>query len=116
VTRELPSFGVLNAGESYKFEIIVRAQSTYKDGKTGLNLVASGSGHTLNFNYMATSVAEYRNGANWLGYQFLVIGTITVAAGGSSLAVHLIDGSGTSGTYQITASGIALITLVGSVN
>jgi hypothetical protein len=109
-------FGVLNAGQSYKFEIIVRAKSNYKDGKTGLNLVASGTGHTLSFNYMTTSVVEYRSGATWAGYQFLVIGTINVAAGGSSLAIHLIDGTGTSGANTITATGIASITLVGSVS
>jgi hypothetical protein len=109
-------FGVLEAGQSYKFEIIIRAKSSYKDGKTGLNLVASGAGHTLSFNYMTTSVVEYRGGATWAGYQFLVIGSISVAAGGSSLAVYLIDGTGTTGSNAITASGIASITLVGSVS
>jgi hypothetical protein len=105
----------LAAGNSYKFEIIVRGQTNNKDGKTGLDILASGSGHTVNFSYITSSITEYRNSSTWNGYQFLVIGTIVVASGGSSLAVTLIDGTATTAAAPITATGIASITLVGSV-
>ncbi|NBY51051.1 MAG: hypothetical protein EBQ55_00590, partial [Actinobacteria bacterium] len=107
--------GTLTAGQSYKFEIVVRAKTSSNSGRVGLNLLASGSGHTLNFNYMTSTVTEIQNNAVWVGYQYFVIGTIVVAAGGSSLAVTLIDGTGATGSTAITATGTASITLVGSV-
>ena len=107
--------GTLVAGNSYKFEIIVRAKTSDNSGRTGLDLLASGSGHTKAFSYMTSVISEVESNTTWRGYQFLVIGTITVAAGGSSLAISLIDGTATSGTFPITATGIASITLIGSV-
>ena len=116
-TSALSSYvGTLVAGNSYKFEIIIRAKTSFIDGKTGLDLVASGSGHTLKFSYITSVVSEVQSNATWKGYQFLVIGTIVVGAGGSALAVSLIDGTATTGgADSISASGIASITLVGSV-
>ncbi len=108
-------FGTLLAGSSYKFEFIVRGQSSYSSGRTGLAVLASGSGHSLSYNYITSNNTEYQNGSPWTGYQFMVIGTIRVGDGGSTLAVTLIDGGGTTGSAAITATGIASITLVGSV-
>ena len=62
---------------------------------------------------MTSTVTEIQNNAVWVGYQYFVIGTIVVAAGGSSLAVTLIDGTGAAGSTAITATGTAPITLVG---
>jgi hypothetical protein len=80
-----------------------------------LDLLTSGTGHTLSFSYITSSITEVQSNSVWNGYQFLVIGTITVGAGGSSLAVSLIDGTATTSSASITATGIASITLVGSV-
>ena len=108
-------FGSLAAGQNYKFEIIVRARTSNKDGRTGLDLISSGSGNTVSFSYITSSVTEVQSNAVWNGYQFLVIGTIKVGASTTSLAITLIDGTATTGTAAITASGIASITLVGSI-
>jgi hypothetical protein len=64
---------------------------------------------------MASSITELESGNPWIGFQYLVIGTIRVGAGGSTLAVSLIDGMATTASNPITASGLASITLVGSV-
>jgi hypothetical protein len=108
-------FGNLVGGLSYKFEIVVRAQSNYNEGRVGLNLLASGEGNSVNYLYTTSSVTELKDGDPWKGYQYNIIGTITAGVGGSSLAVSLIDGTAATGSYPITATGLAVITLVGSV-
>ncbi|MFM8843969.1 MAG: hypothetical protein ACKOFJ_07090 [Actinomycetota bacterium] len=108
-------FGSLSSGQNYQFSIIIRAKSSNWDGNIGLDLYSSGSGNSLVFNYMTSSIQEFRDGITWNGYQFMIIGTIKVGTGGSSLSVALFDGLATSGSAPVKATGIATITLVGSV-
>ncbi|MGA0850650.1 MAG: hypothetical protein ACO3QM_01240, partial [Candidatus Nanopelagicaceae bacterium] len=107
-------FGNLTAGASYKIEIVLRAQADRYLSNIGLTLLASGSGNSPSYNYVTSAVDEYNGGAFWSGNQFLIIGTMTVSASGSSLAVNLIDGRGSTSS-GMTVTGSAYITLVGSI-
>jgi hypothetical protein len=109
-------FGNLVGGQSYHFKIIVKGRSNNRDGKIGLSLAASGSSNSLTYDYMGSSVLEYRDGATWPGYQFVVIGTIVAGSTGSSLSVTLIDGMATSSSAPVVVTGLATIVLVGSVS
>jgi hypothetical protein len=108
--------GNLSAGEKYKFEIIVRAKASSAFSRMGLTVVSSGGGNSLNYNYITSNLDDFQSGNAWIGNQFIVIGTITVGATASSIAVNIIDGQASTGGTPMTISGTAIFTLVGSIS
>jgi hypothetical protein len=108
-------FGNLIVGGKYKFEIVVRGKTNSALSRIGLEIYSSGTGNTLNYNYVLSNVDDFKNGSSWIGTQFLVVGTIAVGSASSSLAINLIDGMASTRSDPMTVSGTALITLVGSI-
>jgi hypothetical protein len=110
------NIGSLQANKSYKFEITLQGRCESSAGKFGLTLTNTGSGSNLNYDYTSSYVTDVRSNTPYKSYHFHVIGTIEVGSLVTNLNVAITDGVPITGTFPMTISGFAVITLVGSVS
>lgn len=107
-------FGILKAGKSYQFSILIWGTTNSTSSPYGLELLTS-TGEVPSYFYTAMPYryAMESTTSNKLG--FSVIGTIKVGAADVSLSVKIVDAIGDSTTKPMVLNGKALITLVGAV-
>ena len=116
-SSQSPNFGTLQAGSSYKFELIARgkASSTSSMTRIGLSLFSGGVGDLISYNYVTSNVEDFQEPSVWRGNQFLVIGVIKVGSATSSLSIKVFDGNGSTSSNALNFSGIAIFTLVDTI-
>lgn len=107
-------FGILKAGKSYQFSILVWGTTNSTSSPYGLELLTS-NGDVPSYFYTAMPYryAMESTTSNKLG--FSIIGTIKVGPTDLSLSVKIVDAIGDSTTKPMVLTGKALITLVGAV-
>ena len=107
-------FGILKAGKSYQFSILIWGTTNSTSSPYGLELLTS-NGDVLSYFYTAMPYryAMESTTSNKLG--FSIIGTIKVGPTDLSLSVKIVDAIGDSTTKPMVLTGKALITLVGAV-
>ncbi len=106
-------FGTLKANNSYRFEIVLRANSGETDIVLGAEVIAAGG--AINFNYIRADSRHATYSTALASYGFVMTGTIAVGATDSAIAVRVIDAYGLTGTNPLTFTGKAYITLVGAI-
>jgi len=107
-------FGILKAGKSYQFSILIWGTTNSTSSPYGLELLTS-NGDVPSYFYTAMPYryAMESTTSNKLG--FSIIGTIKVGPTDLSLSVKIVDAIGDSTTKPMVLTGKALITLVGAV-
>lgn len=110
------NIGSLQANKSYKIEITLQGRCDSSAGKFGLTLTNSGTGSSLNYDYTSSYVTDVRGNTPYKSYHFHVIGTIEVGSLATNLNVAITDGTPITGSFPMTITGFAVITLVGSVS
>ena len=106
-------FGLLKAGKSYQFSIMLWG-TTNSDGAFGLELLTS-SGAAPSYFYTVMRYQYAIDPAVTNKYGFSVIGTIAVGVADVSLSIKVVDAVGDTTTKSMVMTGKALITLVGAV-
>ena len=106
-------FGLLKAGKSYQFSIMLWG-TTNSDGAFGLELLTS-SGAAPSYFYTVMRYQYAIDPAVTNKYGFSVIGTIAVGVTDVSLSIKIVDAAGDTTTKPMVMTGKALITLVGAV-
>jgi hypothetical protein len=107
------SLGVIDVGQSIKFEIFVYGTSSSPNLVLGADLVAPNA--TVKVSYLRADDRYTSYSANFHRYTLYLSGTIKNVLGPSNLAVRVIDSYGESGATPLTLKGTAYITLVGSI-
>jgi hypothetical protein len=106
-------FGLLKAGKSYQFSILLWG-TTNCDGAFGLELLTStGAAPSYFYTLMRYQYAIDPTVTN--KYGFSVIGTIVVGVADVSLSIKIVDAVGDTTTKPMVMTGKALVTLVGAV-
>ncbi len=106
-------FGLLKAGKSYQFSILLWG-TTNCDGAFGLELLTStGAAPSYFYTVMRYQYAIDPTVTN--KYGFSVIGTIVVGVADVSLSIKIVDAVGDTTTKPMVMTGKALVTLVGAV-
>jgi len=107
-------FGILKAGKSYQFSILIWGTTNSTSSPYGLELLTS-NGDVPSYFYTAMPYryAMESTTSNKLG--FSIVGTIKVGPTDLSLSVKIVDAIGDSTTKPMVLTGKALITLVGAV-
>ena len=106
-------FGLLKAGKSYQFSILLWG-TTNCDGAFGLELLTStGPAPSYFYTLMRYQYAIDPTVTN--KYGFSVIGTIVVGVADVSLSIKIVDAVGDTTTKPMVMTGKALVTLVGAV-
>ena len=106
-------FGLLKAGKSYQFSILLWG-TTNCDGAFGLELLTStGAAPSYFYTVMRYQYAIDSTVTN--KYGFSVIGTIVVGVADVSLSIKIVDAVGDTTTKPMVMTGKALVTLVGAV-
>ena len=106
-------FGILKAGKSYQFSILLWGTSNC-DCAFGLELLtSSGDAPTYFYTVMRYQYAIDPTISNKHG--FSVIGTIAVGVADVSLSIKIIDANGETTSKPMVFTGKALVTLVGAV-
>ena len=108
-----PTFGALQANNSYKFQIQSSGTSIFNSHVLGLDLVSPGN--SVSFIFARTDFRYATYSSTSTEYAFEIFGTIQVGGTPGSLQVRIIDGFGDSGASPLTFSGKAYITLVGAI-
>jgi hypothetical protein len=107
-------FGVLKAGKSYQFSMLIWGTTNSATASYGLELLTSTGEVPLYFyTVMPYRYAMESTTSNKMG--FSVIGTIQVGGTDLSLSVKIVDAIGDTTTKPMVLTGRALITLVGAV-
>jgi hypothetical protein len=107
-------FGVLKAGKSYQFSMLIWGTSNSATASYGLELLTStGEVPLYLYTVMPYRYAMESTTSNKMG--FSVIGTIQVGGTDLSLSVKIVDAIGDTTTKPMVLTGRALITLVGAV-
>ena len=106
-------FGLLKAGKSYQFSILLWG-TTNCDGAFGLELLTStGAAPSYFYTVMRYQYAIDPTVTN--KYGFSLIGTIVVGVADVSLSIKIVDAVGDTTTKPMVMTGKALVTLVGAV-
>ena len=106
-------FGLLKAGKSYQFSIMLWG-TTNSDGAFGLELLTS-SGAAPSYFYTVMRYQYAIDPTVTNKYGFSVIGTIAVGVADVSLSIKIVDAVGDTTTKPMVMTGKALVTLVGAV-
>ena len=106
-------FGLLKAGKSYQFSIMLWG-TTNSDGAFGLELLTS-SGAAPSYFYTVMRYQYAIDPTVTNKYGFSLIGTIAVGVADVSLAIKIVDAVGDTTTKPMVMTGKALVTLVGAV-
>lgn len=108
------AFGLLKAGKSYQFSMLLWGTTNSADSPYGLELLTS-SGAAPTYFYTAMPFRYATDPTTTYRYGFSVIGTITVGVADVSLSIKIVDAAGDTSTKPMVITGKALITLVGAV-
>ena len=106
-------FGLLKAGKSYQFSILLWG-TTNSDSVYGLELLAS-SGVAPTYFYTISPYRYAMDPTTSFKYGFSVIGTIAVGVADVSLSIKIVDAIGDTTSKPMVMTGKALVTLVGAV-
>ena len=107
------SLGIIDVGQSIKFEIFIYGTSSSPNLVLGADLVAPNA--TVKVSYLRADDRYTSYSANFHRYTLYLSGTIKNVLGPSNLAVRVIDSYGESGATPLTLKGTAYITLVSSI-
>jgi hypothetical protein len=105
--------GSLITGNSYQFRIHVFGTSAVNNLVLGAEIVSADN--LVTFIYESSYLRYVTSSSMQEGYSFDIYGTVKVSNSNSGLQVRVIDGYGKSGTWPLTLTGKAYITLVGSI-
>ena len=106
-------FGLLKAGKSYQFSILLWG-TTNSDSVYGLELLTS-SGVAPTYFYTISPYRYAMDPTTSFKYGFSVIGTIAVGVADVSLSIKIVDAIGDTTSKPMVMTGKALVTLVGAV-
>jgi hypothetical protein len=107
------SLGIIDIGQSIKFEIFIYGNASSPNLVLGADLVAPNA--TVKVSYLRADDRYTSYSANFHRYTLYLSGTIKNVIGPSNLVVRVIDSYGESGATPLTLKGTAYITLVGAI-
>jgi hypothetical protein len=121
-TSSSSQFGILAAGKSYQFMLIVNGRLSINEASTyvtkpGMTISASDPADVVNY-AVSNSFSYYTDSSGTYSKEsFTLMGTISTLSVTTTTGLYLtaIDGAGSSGANPITFSGTGLVQLVGSL-
>jgi hypothetical protein len=108
------AFGLLKAGKSYQFSMLLWGTTNSADSPYSLELLTS-SGVAPSFFYTVMPYRYATDPTTTYRYGFSVIGTINVGVADVSLSIKIVDAVGDTTAKPMVITGKALISLVGAV-
>ena len=108
------AFGLLKAGKSYQFSMLLWGTTNSADSPYSLELLTS-TGVAPSFFYTVMPYRYATDPTTTYRYGFSVIGTINVGVADVSLSIKIVDAVGDTTAKPMVITGKALISLVGAV-